>query len=71
MSAPTHDGGKPMVKSIPYSPPQGPTSQTHKGPGLGGDNHGNCGSQGGGYPSSRESGRVGIGGDKHRNGSQR
>lgn len=45
MSAPTHDGGKPQVKPIPYSPPKGPTSQTHQGPGLGGTNHGNCGTQ--------------------------
>ncbi len=33
-------------KQIPYSPPKGPTGQMRQGPGLGGTNHGNCGSQG-------------------------
>lgn len=46
MSAPTHDGGKPEKKDLPYSPPQGPTSQSKESPGLGGTNHGNCGTQG-------------------------
>lgn len=44
--AQTRDGGKPEVKPLPYSPPVGPTSQSHQGPGLGGTNHGNCGTQG-------------------------
>lgn len=39
-------GGKPEVKPLPYSPPAGPTSQSHVGPGLGGTNHGTCGTQG-------------------------
>lgn len=40
-------GGVTSAKELPYSPPQGPKgindSQT---PGLHGDNHGNCGTQG-------------------------
>lgn len=65
----THNGGKPNVGTIPYSPPQGPASQTHEGPGLGGDNYGN-----GQKPVCREdlSGSPGIGGTNHGNcGSQR
>lgn len=42
----TRDGGKPECKDIPYSPPQGPKGQSNNGPGLGGTNHGNCGTQG-------------------------
>lgn len=42
----TRDGGKPNTKPTPYSPPQGPKGQSHEGPGLGGTNHGNCGTQG-------------------------
>jgi hypothetical protein len=42
----TQDGGKPIVKELPYSPPQGPASQSREGPGLGGTNHGQCGTQG-------------------------
>lgn len=45
MTAPTHGGGKPSVKPLPYSPPKGPSGQSHQAPGLGGDNHGNSGSQ--------------------------
>lgn len=45
MSAPTRDGGKPVKQDLPYSPPQGPKGQT-TGPGLGGDNCGNSGTQG-------------------------
>lgn len=33
------------VKPLPYSPPKGPTSQMHSGPGLHGTNHGKSGSQ--------------------------
>ena len=40
------NGGKQTPKPIPYSPPKGPTNQMQKGPGLGGTNHGNCGTQG-------------------------
>lgn len=39
------NGGQCEPKSIPYSPPQGPKGQT-TGPGIGGTNHGNCGTQG-------------------------
>lgn len=46
MTAPTHDGGKPIKKDLPYSPPQGPKGQSREAPGLGGDNCGNSGTQG-------------------------
>lgn len=42
----TRDGGKPEKKDLPYSPPVGPKGQT-RGPGIGGTNHGNCGTQSG------------------------
>ena len=38
-------GGACMPKSLPYSPPKGPTSQMQNGPGLHGTNHGNGGTQ--------------------------
>lgn len=41
----TRDGGKPEVKPLPYSPPQGPKDQSREGPGLGGTNYGPCGGQ--------------------------
>ena len=34
------------VKPLRYSPPVGPTQQMRAKPGLGGTNHGNCGTQG-------------------------
>ena len=41
------NGGKPDVKLAPYSPPVGPTTFHHEGPGLAEHtNHGNCGTQG-------------------------
>ena len=40
------NGGKQDPKPLPYSPPVGPKGQDHRGPGLGGTNHGNCGTQG-------------------------
>ncbi len=40
------NGGKQEVKPIPYSPPKGPTGQMQQGPGLHGDNCGQCGTQG-------------------------
>lgn len=43
--AQTRDGGKPEKKELPYSPPVGPKGQT-RGPGIGGTNHGSCGTQG-------------------------
>lgn len=39
-------GGCTECKELPYSPPQGPTGQMKQGPGLGGANHGSCGTQG-------------------------
>lgn len=39
-------GGVCEAKPLPYSPPQGPTNQMRARPGLGGTNHGNCGTQG-------------------------
>ena len=50
---PTHqqpratNGGQQEPKTIPYSPPVGPSNiNDPKGPGIHGTNHGNCGSQG-------------------------
>jgi hypothetical protein len=42
----TRDGGKPEVKPLPYSPPVGPVVPMSEKPGLGGTNHGQCGTQG-------------------------
>lgn len=39
-------GGVTEAKSLPYSPPVGPIGIGHEGPGLGGDNCGNSGTQG-------------------------
>lgn len=39
-------GGVTEAKDLRYSPPVGPMGQGHKGPGLGGDNHGCQGTQG-------------------------
>lgn len=40
------NGGQCTPKEIPYSTPQGPKGQMNEGPGLHGDNHGYCGTQG-------------------------
>lgn len=41
------NGGQQQVKEPPYSPPVGPKGiNDSKSPGLHGDNHGNCGTQG-------------------------
>ena len=40
------NGGRQEVKPLPYSPPRGPSGQMQQGPGLGGTNHGTCGTQG-------------------------
>jgi hypothetical protein len=40
------NGGQQTPKELPYSPPVGPKGQSHASPGLGGDNHGCCGTQG-------------------------
>jgi hypothetical protein len=34
-------GGVTEAKELPYTKPVGPTNQYHRGPGLGGTNHGN------------------------------
>lgn len=39
------NGGRIEPKPLPYSSPVGPKGQT-TGPGIGGTNHGNCGTQG-------------------------
>lgn len=40
-------GGVTMAKELPYSPPKGPTTFSHEGPGLADHmNHGCCGTQG-------------------------
>lgn len=39
-------GGVTEAKPLPYSPPVGPKGQDNRGPGLGGTNHGCCGTQG-------------------------
>lgn len=39
-------GGPTSAKPLPYDPPKGPKGQMDKGPGLHGDNCGNCGTQG-------------------------
>lgn len=41
------NGGQQAVKPIPYSPPVGPSNiNDSQSPGIHGDNHGNCGTQG-------------------------
>jgi hypothetical protein len=39
------NGGRQMPKPLPYDPPTGRAGSTN-GPGLGGTNHGTCGTQG-------------------------
>ena len=45
-SQPRLSGGVKECKPLPYSPPRGPMGIMHEGQGLGGSNHGNCGTQG-------------------------
>lgn len=44
-SARATNGGRQSPKDIPYSPPVGPSGLMQQGPGLHGDNCGNCGTQ--------------------------
>lgn len=47
MSQQTRDGGKPIVHPLPYDPPKPNNSAgQERKPGLGGSNHGTCGTQG-------------------------
>jgi hypothetical protein len=39
-------GGVSEAKPLPYDPPKGPAEHMRAKPGLGGDNHGNKGTQG-------------------------
>jgi hypothetical protein len=39
-------GGVTQAKPLPYSPPKGPSGQMSQSVGIGGSNHGCCGSQG-------------------------
>ena len=57
----THDGGKPMKRDLPYSPPQGPKHMSDVGPGLHSNNYGNCGTQCGGGTRAETSGTVRTG----------
>jgi hypothetical protein len=66
----TKDGGKPVVKPLHYSPPQGPTRFNHEGPGLtDAHNHGNKQTH---EPVHLASRRPGIGGtNKGNSGTER
>ena len=67
-------GGETTARDVrDYKPPQGPSNiNDPKGPGLHGDNYGNCGSQGPSGATARERGRPGLGGENKTNkGSQR
>lgn len=67
----THGGTMP-VQPTRYHPPQGPIGIDHKGVGLGGVNHGNCGTQGPNLGAEHDTGHPGIGPVSHGNkGSQR
>ena len=45
MGSRSSNGGQIQKKDLPYSPPVGPSAQMKQGPGLGGTNHGCCGTQ--------------------------
>lgn len=45
-SARATNGGQQSPKPLPYSSPVGPSGQMQQGPGIHGDNHGCCGTQG-------------------------
>jgi hypothetical protein len=46
MAGQASSGGVKSAKPLAYSPPMGPKGQMQEGPGLHGDNCGNCGTQG-------------------------
>ena len=65
-------GGVTQAKSLPYSPPKGPIGIGHSGPGLGGVNLGNCGTQGESYcETDGPSGSPGLHGNNRGMGSNR
>ncbi len=61
------NGGQMTAKTLPYSTPQGPKGQMHKGPGLGDYNYGNIQKP----VCHGSSGSPGIGGSNKGVGSQR
>lgn len=55
-----------------YQPPKGPTNiNDSKGPGIHGDNCGNCGTQEATSTEGQSSGSPGLGGDHHNMGTNR
>lgn len=65
-------GGETSARDVrAYKTPYGPSSLGNSGPGLGGDNFGNAGSQGKNSLRCGEGGSPGLGGKKHSSGSQR
>jgi hypothetical protein len=64
--------GQVTCKPLRYDPPKGPQGQGHSGPGLGGANLGNCGTQGRTTcASDYESGDAGLGGANRGMGTNR
>lgn len=79
-SAPTpqarraRSGGVKSARDVmDYDSPSIPGWDPHgsKSPGLGGDNYGNCGTQGPSGASAREGGSVGLGGERRGMGTNR
>lgn len=70
--APRASGGGQMQPRdvMNYKPPQGPMGMMHSGPGLGGTNCGNAGTQNC-NTAPRSSGSPGIGGNNHGAGTNR
>lgn len=68
----TTKGGITQAKKIAnYSPPKGPTSIKNRGPGLGGTNHGPCGTQGMRSETDHEGGRSGLHGQRFPRGAEK